>query len=76
MIIEQEEEMFLVVYRQHNQLNLDTVFFGPFTTWAEADDHLTSLPALGIHQPADDLDNPGVKYIAALTSPDFRNDRT
>ena len=61
--------MFIVVYRPHNELNLDTTYYGPFATWPEADDALCSLPALGIHVPGEDIDNPGVKFIQELTSP-------
>lgn len=61
--------MYIIVYRPHNELNASTTYYGPFSSWSEADDALCSLPALGVFQPAHDLDNPGVKYIAELTSP-------
>lgn len=67
--------MHIVVYRPHNELNINTTFYGPFESWSQADDALCSLPALGIHTPAEDLDNPGVKYIQELTSPNTIRER-
>ena len=67
MIIEQEECMYIVVYRPHNELNIDTTYYGPFPSWSQADDALSRLPALGIHEPAEPVDNPDCKFIQALT---------
>jgi len=63
--------MFIIVYRMHNQLNLDTRYIGPFATYAEADDALAALPALGQHigsSPDGAVNNPGVKFIQELES--------
>jgi hypothetical protein len=54
---------FVVVYRGHNQLLLDTRFVGPFTDWEEAYERLSELPALGINTTRG---MSGVKYIAPL----------
>lgn len=59
----------IVIYRPHNELNINTRYYGPFDSWCEAEDHLATLPALGIHKPAEDLDNPGCKFIQELTAP-------
>lgn len=62
--------MYIVIYRPHNELNLNTQYFGPFTSDEDAYDFLCTLPALGIHQPSTNMDNPGVKYTQRLVSPE------
>ncbi|MBY5581870.1 hypothetical protein [Rhizobium leguminosarum] len=59
--------MFIVIYRQHNMMHLDTEYHGPFTTWGDAYDFLGSLPALGFFEP-EDAENSlsGVKFIQEL----------
>ncbi len=54
--------MFIVIYRQHGQLNYETKYYGPYPSHDEAYEILYTLPALG-H--AGDLDS-GVKYIQEL----------
>ena len=63
--------MWIVVYRPHNALNIETQFYGPFVGHDAAYDFLCTLPALGWHQVDADtaVDNPGVKYCQELESP-------
>jgi hypothetical protein len=57
---------FIVIYREHNLLNIDTCFVGPFDTYGEAYDALCEMPSLG-HQYEDGAEGlPGVKYIEEL----------
>lgn len=58
--------MFIVIYRPHNELNVNTRHIGPFRTYMGAEACLCNLPAIGIHYPDGVLDNPGVKYIEEL----------
>jgi len=60
--------MHIVVYRPHNQLNTDTQYIGPFTSWIAAYEHLCEMPALGQYQPDGILDNPGVKFVDRLVT--------
>lgn len=60
--------MFIVIYRPHNELNVNTKHIGPFRTYMGAEVCLSSLPAIGIHYPDGVLNNPGVKYIEELIS--------
>lgn len=61
--------MFIVIYREHGQLNLETKYIGPFHDWLEAYEILCSLPALG-SCPSDK--EPGVKFIEELTPHEWR----
>lgn len=65
--------MFIVIYRPHNELNIDTRHYGPFDSEAEAYDFLCDcLPAIGIQpDPTDGINNPGVKYVARLDAPQW-----
>jgi hypothetical protein len=57
-----------VIYREHNKMNLETVYIGPFNTYEEAYDELCKMPALGTQSIDDDVTtpNPGVKFIEPL----------
>ena len=60
---------YLVVYRPHGALNIDTAFYGPFDSEAEALDYLCDcLPALG---PCGPHENPGCKYSCPMTEPNW-----
>jgi len=61
--------MYIVIYRRHNQLNVDTQYIGPFMTEERAYDALCELPALGIYKEDGQLNNPGVKFTQALQAP-------
>ena len=62
--------MFIVVYRPHNVLGLDTKYFGPFTEWGAAYEYLCTLPALGICEEVDNVPyEPGYKFIQELITP-------
>ena len=64
--------MYIVIYRPHNAMNIETQYIGPFADFNAAYEHLYSLPALGPHigTSADGLaDNPGVKFIQLLQDP-------
>ena len=64
--------MWRVVYRPHNELMCNTRYIGPFETFAEAEEGLCGLPALGPHDPRDGdgvCIEPGVKFIEALEVP-------
>lgn len=61
---------FMVIYRPHNTLVLDTRYFGPFATHADAYDFLCELPAIGKHQqPQSGPCTAGVKFVQQLTAP-------
>lgn len=61
--------MFVVVYRPHNTLQIETKFIGPFTAYADAYDALCLLPALGEYAEAIEggVIGPGVRFIQELT---------
>lgn len=61
--------MFIVIYRPHGKLNIETQYHGPFTRWEYADDFLCTLPAIGIAFTQKEQDHPGVKYIQELVAP-------
>lgn len=60
--------MFIVIYRAHGQLNMETAHIGPFSTHEEAYDYLCMLPALGI---CPEGENVGCKYTKELIVPDM-----
>lgn len=60
--------MFIVVYREHGQMQCETHHIGPFATHDEAYEYLGMLPALGI---CEGVKNTGCKYIQNLTPPDM-----
>lgn len=57
--------MWIVIYREHGQLNLYTKFFGPFKDEDEAYEFLCTLPAIG-HQTEEHEGRSGCKYTAPL----------
>ena len=59
-------EKYIIVYRQHGQLNCETQFIGPFDDFEAAYEHFCTMPALGVCEGG--LDS-GVKYIKELTKP-------
>ena len=59
---------YIVIYREHNALNIDTKYYGPFTDHDEAYDKLCDLPALGQYAADGISDEPGCKYITELTA--------
>lgn len=63
--------MFIVIYRPHNKLNLETQYHGPFLSHDDAYDFLCGLPALGIQDQDPEIvtPNPGVKFIQSLIAP-------
>lgn len=54
---------FLVIFRPHGELSLNTQYVGPFDSHDEAMDALGQMPALGL---CPDDCKPGVKHIAVL----------
>lgn len=54
---------YIVIYRAHNMLNMDTKHIGPFDCIYAAQRCLESLPALGACM---EFDNHGCKYISTL----------
>lgn len=60
---------YIVVHRNHGELMMDTKFIGPFDTWHEADDHLSSLPAVGYYDEKVHCGRSGVKYVQELIQP-------
>jgi len=60
--------MYIVIFRQHGQLNLETQHIGPFASFDEAYAYLCELPALGIC-PVDQ--QKGVKCVFELQPPDL-----
>jgi hypothetical protein len=63
---------YIVVYRPHGRLMIETEFFGPFSAWIEAEDFADTLPALGYHD-TDSIGNKGVKYVQELVSPEVKH---
>lgn len=61
----QAMQQFIVVYRPHGALMMETQFHGPFGDLGTADDFLCTLPALGSNTTGQQS---GVKYIEKLTS--------
>lgn len=57
---------YLVVYREHGQLNCQTRFFGPFEQPWDAQEFLATLPAIGIYDHVHHAGMPGCKYIERL----------
>ncbi len=67
-------EKFIVVYRPHGRLLIETEYFGPFDAWIDADDFLCALPALGLYDAEGDvLGTKGVKYIAPVKPPEVKH---
>jgi hypothetical protein len=68
---------FVIVYREHNKLMLETLYIGPFDTWDEAHEYMSKIPALGIHVPEGVTPNSGVKHVEPmfLTFLDATNNR-
>lgn len=59
---------YIVVYRKHHELRLDTRYIGPFFTYSEAVTALEALPAVGIFVHDDDpCQEHGVKFVQELT---------
>jgi hypothetical protein len=58
-----------VVFREHNRLNLETIYIGPFETYDDAYDALCNMPAIGNHVETE-IDGgsiqSGVKYIEPI----------
>lgn len=54
---------YVIIYRQSNELNLDTKIFGPYDSFDEAYDELCKLPACGSVDIESITPNSGVKYI-------------
>lgn len=60
----------ILIYRPHNMMHLDTMHIGPFASHDDAYDTLCELPALGIHYPVENGSPlPGCKYITELCEP-------
>ncbi len=60
-----ETNQFIVIYRAHNQLMIDTKHYGPYD-YDNAETKLESLGALGHYEDDGLHNNPGCKYIEAL----------
>lgn len=56
---------FLVIFKPHGELHLNTQYIGPFDTHDEAHDALAQMPALG-SCPSEHALQAGVKWIAEL----------
>ena len=56
--------MFIIVYRPHGELKIDTKHYGPYNSHDEAYEALCKLPAIGIAK--SDEQDIGCKYIAEL----------
>lgn len=61
--------MFIVVYREHNKMHLDTQYHGPFGDWGDAYEYICTLPALGIFEPECEDSLRGVKWVQELMQP-------
>lgn len=60
--------MFIVIYKPHGSLNMETRHIGPFKEYDEAYEYLCKLPAIGY--PPEGIRDDGFKYIAALENTD------
>lgn len=58
--------MFIVIYRKHGELNMDTKHIGPFNDHDSAYEHLCTIPAIGI---CGEYENQGCKHIVELRNP-------
>ncbi len=56
---------FIIVYREHNKLNIDTKYYGTFKTYGEAYDYLCTLPAIGAYT---GYGLAGCKFVQELTT--------
>lgn len=54
---------YIVVFRQHGELIMNTDHIGPFEEWSDAYEYLAYLPALGT---CPEGENPGVKFVQEL----------
>lgn len=56
---------YIVIYREHNVMNLETKHIGPFDTWEAAYETSCQIPALGQNplDIGDDGYNAGCKYV-------------
>lgn len=59
------QQLYIVIYRPHNMLNLDTKYYGPFT-YDEAEERICKLKNLGQYQEDNLHNNPGCKFIEEL----------
>jgi hypothetical protein len=61
---------YIVIYREHNKMHLDTLHIGPFNTHDEAYDALCDMPALGQFNETDENIEgetlSGVKYVEPI----------
>ena len=55
--------MYIVIYRPHGKLQLETKYYGPVPEYGMAEDIVGLLPPIGIAFTQEEHDNPGCKYI-------------
>jgi hypothetical protein len=60
--------MYIVRYRRHGELNVETKHYGPFKHHHKAERFLATLPALGV---CPEGENPGEKWIVDVLNPDW-----
>ncbi len=65
--------MYILIYRPHGKLILETEYFGPFKEYMDAEDALGLLPPIGYQFTQREHDHPGCKYIQQLK--EFTHDR-
>lgn len=56
---------YIVIYRKHGELNIDTKYYGPFNSHEDAYEYLCLLPALGMFKERGA--EAGCKYVQELT---------
>lgn len=61
-------ENYIVIYRKHGDLMLETRYFGPFTDYLKAEEFLCGLPAIGVFIDELHKGRKGVKFIEPLIS--------
>jgi hypothetical protein len=60
-------QKYIVIFREHNKLLIDTLYVGPFDTFEEAYESLCEMPALGTYEPStESVNGSGVKYIETV----------
>ena len=62
---------YIIIVRNHGDLNIDTKYYGPFSTYAAADEYFDTLPAIsGAKETGVQA---GCKFIQELTEPTCGN---
>lgn len=61
--------MYIIIYRLHGQLHIDTQYIGTFPDFDSAYDYFCTLPAIGATTTHEEHLRPGIKTIEELQPP-------